>query len=84
MAARKSDGIAPEVMQRVKVLSKLYESGCKNEKELQALSMESLLKIPDISVDDMRIIIEVQKQTKANKLFSYLGGGTYEPTEQGS
>ena len=40
--------------------------------------MESILKIPGITIPDMSLIIEIQKQTKANKLFSYLGGGTDE------
>lgn len=40
--------------------------------------MESILKIPGITIPDMSLIIELQKQTKANKLFSYLGGGTDE------
>ena len=61
--------------QKIKVLSKLYESGCKTEKELQSLSMESILKIPNITIADMTVIMELQKQTKANRLFSYLGGG---------
>lgn len=59
--------------QKAKVLGKLYESGCKTEKELQSLSMESILKIPNITIQDMTVITELQKQTKANKLFSYLG-----------
>lgn len=63
------------LQQKVKVLMKLYESGCKTEKELQSLSMESILKIPNITIADMTVIMELQKQTKANRLFSYLGGG---------
>lgn len=38
----------------------------------------AILKIPGITIPDMSLIIEIQKQTKANKLFSYLGGGTDE------
>lgn len=64
--------------QKVKVLSKLFENGCKTEKELQALNMESILKIPNITIQDMTIIMELQKQVKANRLFSYLGGGDNE------
>ena len=62
------------MQQKVKVLSKLYESGCCTEKALQTLSMESILHIPGITVPDMNIILEIQRQTKAGKLFSYLGG----------
>lgn len=66
------------LQQKVKVLSKLFENGCKTEKELQALNMESILKIPNITIQDMTIIMELQKQVKANRLFSYLGGGDNE------
>ena len=63
---------------KVKVLNKLFDSGCDTEKKLQQLDMESILKIPGITIPDMSLIIELQKQTKANKLFSYLGGGADE------
>ena len=66
------------LQQKVKVLSKLFEAKCRTEKDLQGLTIESILKIPNITIQDMSLIIELQKQTKANKLFSYLGGGTDE------
>ncbi len=66
------------LQQKVKVLNKLFDAKCKSEKDLQALDMESILKIPNITIQDMTIIMELQKQTKANKLFSYLGGGSDE------
>ena len=66
------------LQQKVKVLNKLFDAKCRTEKDLQGLSMESILKIPGITIPDMSLIIELQKQTKANKLFSYLGGGTDE------
>lgn len=64
--------------QKTKLLTKLFDAGCNTEKKLQQLDMESILKIPGITIPDMSLIIEFQKQTKANKLFSYLGGGTDE------
>lgn len=42
------------------------------------VSMESILKIPSITIQDMTVIMELQKATKSGKLFSYLGGGTDE------
>lgn len=63
------------LQQKVKVLTKLLDSGCKTEKDLQAISTEEILQIPNITISDMKAIIELQKQTKANKLFSYLAGG---------
>lgn len=63
------------LQQKVKVLNKLFDAKCRTEKELQALTMESILKIPNITIQDMTVIMELQKHTKTNKLFSYLGGG---------
>ena len=67
--------------QKVKVMNKLIEAGCDTEKKLQQLDMEGILKIPNITIPDMNIIMELQKQTKANKLFSYLSGGSDEKPE---
>lgn len=61
------------LQQKFKVLIKLYDFGCKSEKDLQLLTAESLLQIPNIAISDMRTVIELQKCVKANKLFSYLG-----------
>jgi len=70
------------LQQKVKVLNKLFDAKCRTEKELQALDMESILKIPNITIQDMTVIMELQKATKSNKLFSYLGGGNDEqPSE---
>ncbi len=66
------------LQQKVKVMQKLYDSGCKTEKELQALSMESVLQIEGITIQDMTVIMTLQKQVKAHTLFSYLGGGNNE------
>ena len=66
------------LQQKVKVLNKLFDAICRTEKDLQGLSMESILKIPNITIQDMTVIMELQKATKAGKLFSYLGGGTDE------
>ena len=54
--------------QKTKLLTKLFDAGCNTEKKLQQLDMESILKIPGITIPDMSLIIELQKQTKANKL----------------
>ena len=35
---------------KVKVLNKLFDSGCDTEKKLQQLDMESILKIPNITI----------------------------------
>lgn len=64
--------------QKVKVLTKLFDSGYNTEKKLQQLDMENILKIPNITIPDMTVIMELQKQTKVNKLFSFLGDGSDE------
>ena len=66
------------LQQKVKVLTKLLESGCKTEKDLKALNLQSILQIPDITVPDMTVITELQEQVTKNRLFSYLGGGADE------
>ncbi len=82
MASKKTTA-ALTLQQKVKVLQKLFASGCTTEKDLKALSLQSILKIPDITVPDMTVITELQEQVAKNKLFSYLGGGADEQhTEQ--
>lgn len=76
MASRKIENNSLE--HKVKVLNKLFEAGCKTEKALQALTMEKILEINGITIPDMTVIMELQKQTKNHTLFSYLGGGADE------
>lgn len=81
--ANKKPTAALALQQKVKVLTKLFESGCKTEKDLKALNLQNILQIPDITVPDMTVITELQEQVAKNRLFSYLGGGTNEQhTEQ--
>lgn len=68
--------------QKIKVLLKLYEGGCKTEKDLQTLELAEMLKIPNITVPELSVIVSLQKSVKAHTLYSYLGGGADEPTEQ--
>lgn len=72
-----------KMQQKLKVMSKLVESGYDTEKKLLKLEMESILKIKGITIPDMSVIIELQKSTKANRLFSYLGGGTDDVPKRG-
>lgn len=57
--------------QRMRVLNKLYNYGCKTEKDLQKLTLE----INGITIPEMSVITELQKQVKAGTFYSYLGGG---------
>lgn len=63
------------MQQKIKVISKLVDSGVDTEKKLQKLEMESILQIKGITIFDMGIIIELKKSIKSGKLYSYLGGG---------
>lgn len=76
--ANKKPTAALTLPQKVKVLTKLFESGCKTEKDLKALNLQNILQIPDITVPDMTVITELQEQVAKNRLFSYLGGGADE------
>lgn len=60
---------------KVRVLAKLIDCGYKTEKDLQALNLKGMLKIPGITVPELTIITEMQKCVKAHTLYSYLGGG---------
>ena len=68
--------------QKIKVLSKLFEGGCRTEKELQTLELAEMLNIPNITVSELSIIVKLQRAAKTHTLYSYLGGGTDE--QQGS
>lgn len=52
------------LQKKVKVMAKLFVSGCRTESELQSLSMEALLKIQGVTMDDLRIIMALQKSVK--------------------
>ena len=68
--------------QKIKVMSKLYEGGCKTEKDLQTLELVEMLKIPGITVPELTIITELQKGVKTHTLYSYLGGDENEQSDQ--
>lgn len=68
--------------QKIKVMSKLYEGGCKTEKDLQTLELVEMLKIPGITVPELTIITELQKGVKTHTLYSYLGGDENEQPDQ--
>ena len=85
--ATKKTAAEQGLQQKVKVLTKLFDAGCKTEKDLKALTLPTILKIPDVTVPDYthktdyQLITELQEQVAKNRLFSYLGGGTDEPSD---
>ena len=62
------------LQRKVKVLKKLYSMGCKTEKDLLSLTMLNVLNIESVSIQDIAIILAMQKHVKRHTLFSYLGG----------
>jgi len=62
----------------VKVLNKVFEAGFTDEKAISAMTMDDILAIQGITIADIGIINELQKSIKANKVISFLGGGTNE------
>lgn len=81
MATVKKTAAEQGLQQKMKVLAKLFDAGCKTEKDLKALTLPTILRIPDVTVPDMTVITELQEQVAKNRLFSYLGGGTDEPSD---
>mgnify|MGYP005778477743 FL=1 len=62
----------------VKVLNKVFEAGFTDEKAISAMTMDDILSMLGITVADIGLINDLQKSIKANKVISFLGGGTNE------
>ena len=62
----------------VKVLNKVFEAGFSDEKAISAMTMDDILSMQGITVADIGLINDLQKSIKANKVISFLGGGTNE------
>lgn len=62
----------------VKVLNKVFEAGFTDEKAISAMTMDDILSMQGITVADIGLINDLQKSIKANKVISFLGGGTNE------
>ena len=56
-----------------RVIEKVSSAGIKTEYEFLALSPAEIIKLlPDVTRDEFRIILDLQKSIKEKKLFSYL------------
>lgn len=62
----------------IKVLNKVFEAGFTEEKTIAAMTMDDILSMQGITVAEIGIINDLQKSIKANKVISFLGGGTNE------
>ena len=56
------------LQRKVKVMAKLFASGCKTESELQSLSMEALRKIAGVTMAALPILKALQKSVKNRSL----------------
>ena len=59
----------------VRTITKLVEAGFDSEKAVLAMTIDDMLALPNISVAEIGMVNELQKAVKANKLFTFLGGG---------
>ena len=57
-----------------KTLDKLFSKGFNTEKTILAMTMEDLGKLPDVSANDMAIIIDLKRAIKSKQIISFLSG----------
>ncbi len=63
----------PVLEERMNLIIKLRERGIVTEKQLNALSIESLLETENnITAEDLREILKLKQRVKSGKLFSWL------------
>ena len=63
------------LQQKVKVMGKLFDAGVVSEKSLQEMSTGQMIGIAGITIPEIGMILEFQKQVKTNHLYSYLAEG---------
>ena len=59
----------------VKVINKIFEAGITEEKDISAMTLDEILEIQGITVAEIGMINDFQKEIKANKVITFLGGG---------
>ena len=59
----------------VKVINKIFEAGITEEKDISAMTLDEILEIQCITVEEIGMINDLQKAIKANKVITFLGGG---------
>lgn len=63
------------LQQKVKVMGKLFDAGVVSEKGLQEMSTGQMIEISGITIPEIGMILEIQKNVKSNHLYSYLAEG---------
>ncbi len=64
------------MQQKVNIIRKLNKNGYSTEKDLLKLTLDTVVDIENISITDIKIIIEIQKSVKNGTFFSYLSGAS--------
>ncbi len=64
------------MQQKVNIIRKLNKNGYSTEKDLLKLTLDTVVDIENISITDIKIIIEIQKSVKSGTFFSYLSGAS--------
>ena len=71
---RKRGNIMAMSQKTTKVLNKVFDAGFTTEKEILAMTMDDILKIPNLSIAEIAIINALSKSVKANSVISFLSG----------
>ena len=58
----------------LRAVTRLIEAGITDEKEIVNISISRLLAIPNITIQELSAINELQKAVKAGKVISFLAG----------
>ena len=59
----------------LRAVTRLIEAGITDEKEIVSLGISRLLEIPNITIQELSAISELQKAVKTGKVISFLAGG---------
>ena len=57
-----------------KVLEKLFKAGFITEKDILAIQLDDLVRVPDINGNEILIIIELKKAIRNKKIIAFLSG----------
>lgn len=57
-----------------KLLEKIFKAGFVEEKNILAMQLEDLSKIPDINSQEILLLIELKKAIRNRKLIAFLSG----------
>jgi hypothetical protein len=72
---KQEETIAEINKKNLRAVTRLIEAGITDEKEIVSLGISRLLEIPNITIQELSAISELQKAVKAGKVISFLAGG---------